>query len=209
MWEGKWSPCQPLFLSSVADSPLLSQNPPALKEASGFMTVEYAFEKCLSCSLLTVIMCCPAFSQEDQFYSGTNIWFLLQLANFLPSFQFAEHPRGWTSCVATHCSSFWHKDLLCWTPKYWRSCHLRGWSSCEAVEQKAEKFVWIIVKLILKCLFFFLVYLPYQIIKSWILFSLSYIQWISKNIEVGFSTDSFKAWLGWTDQMLKVRKNIA
>lgn len=117
MWEGKWSPCQPLFLSSVADPPAdLLQNPPALKEASGFMTVEYAFEKCLSCSLLTVTMCCPAFSQEDQFYSSTNIWFLLQLANFLPSFQFAEHLRGWMSCVATHCSSFWHKDFLCWTP---------------------------------------------------------------------------------------------
>lgn len=206
MWEGKWSPCQPLFLSSVADPPAdLLQNPPALKEASGFMTVEYAFEKCLSCSLLTVTMCCPAFSQEDQFYSSTNIWFLLQLANFLPSFQFAEHLRGWMSCVATHCSSFWHKDFLCWTPKYWRSCHMGGWSSCEAVEQKSEKFE------LLENLFyfFFCCICHYQIIKSWILFSLSYIQWISRNIEVGFSTDSFKAWLDWTNHMLKVRKNIA
>lgn len=114
-----------------------------------------------------------SLSQVDLFHLGTTIWFLLQPANFLPSFQFAERFRaeGMIWRVPLTLLAF-GTEIFCAYPQNVED--LATWkmtimSIVEHYAEKAEKLVRILGKLPSNCLFIRLYFL-HQCIKSWNIF---------------------------------------
>lgn len=173
VWEGKWSPCpNPFSFIHCWPTFALAQS---LSSEGSFWTYD-SNERLWKMPFLFSPNCqyvLSSLSQVDLFHLGTTIWFLLQPANCLPSFQFAERLRaeGIIWRVPLTLLAF-GTEIFCTYPQNVED--LATWkmtimSIVEHYAEKAEKLVRIIGKLPSNCLFIRLYFL-HQCIKSWNIF---------------------------------------